>query len=200
MAEILAGKSGRDRLPRAGIEQVVADLRRVEGSAVDDLMQGGGLPQGGDAEVLRLPLGLQATKGLDDGPQHVLRAERPLGTGALVGDVVVELDQIHGIPPQPRQTCFHRADDGPAQVPHLSRWDLHLRPHVDIGSQFLQHLAQVALRLPIPIGWGRIEVVDACFHGSRHRAHAVFRLPADDQPADVPAAKAERRDAQSCLS
>src|SRR5215471_12677404 len=49
LLEILRGETRGKRRARAGIEQVVADLRGVQGAGVDDLLQGGRVAERGDA-------------------------------------------------------------------------------------------------------------------------------------------------------
>src|SRR5437764_12757209 len=90
--------------------------------------------------------------------------------------------------------------NGTAYVAHLPRGNTHLGADVDIGLKFVEHLAQVLLRLPIAIHGSRVEVINTGLNGPRHRTHAGTRLLTDDQATDVAAAKAECGNAQSGLA
>src|SRR5207237_10210953 len=90
--------------------------------------------------------------------------------------------------------------NGTAYVAHLPRGNTHLGADVDIGLEFVEHLAQVLLRLPIAIHGSRVEVINTGLNGPRHRTHAGMRLLTDDQATDVAAATAECGNAQSGLA
>ena len=75
IAVILRRIAGRNRRAGARVQEVVADLRRVEGARVDYPVQRGGLADGGDAEEPDLALRAQPLERRHDLVEHALGGE-----------------------------------------------------------------------------------------------------------------------------
>jgi hypothetical protein len=109
----------------------------------------------------------------------------------------VELEEIHALQPQAAQAGLQQARHRARHVPEVGGLQSELGAHVHAGLEAPEHLAEVLLRPPVPVGGGGVEVVDPQLHGARHRALALGQRAADDQPAHVAAAESQRRYAQT---
>src|ERR1700746_5803 len=78
--------------PGARIEQIVADLRSIERTRIDDLVQRRGVADRGDAVEADLALLAQAPEGRPDFAGYDLG--RHVAVAAVPGDMVVKLEQI----------------------------------------------------------------------------------------------------------
>ena len=87
--EVLGRKARWDGDARAGVEQVVADLRRVDRPGVDRPVQHGRLAERGDPAEPHLPLLAELLHGGHDLAQHVAEAQGA-GTARRL-DPIVEL-------------------------------------------------------------------------------------------------------------
>src|SRR5262249_28526994 len=197
-AEILGGKARRHRGPGARVEQVVADLCGVDRAAVDRLVERPGLAERGHTTEADPSLRAELLHGRNDLAQDVAHAERAAAARRL--DAVVELEQVDALPAEPLQARVERPRDRAGDVVQIRRIQAELGPDLHRRLERFQHLAQVALGLAVAVRRRRVEVVDAELHGPRDRVLALRDGAADEQPADVAAAEAERGDPEPRLA
>jgi insertion element IS1 protein InsB len=69
----------------------------------------------------------------------------------MVYDMIVELDHIHIVPTQARQTHLDRTSDSTLDVPQFLRAQPYFRANIDVRLEFVEYLAQVLLGLSIAV-------------------------------------------------
>ena len=189
-AEVLCGKARRQRVARARVQEVVADLGRASPPRSDHLVHRRGITEGRDAVEADLAVLDEPGHRREDDVAHVLGGERlarPLG-----GDAVVQLEQVDALSAQAAKTLFQAAGDGSSERGHGDIGNAHLRADENRRLQRAKRAAQVLLRLAVPVAGRGVEVVDAQLHGAGDSPLALGRRAADQQPADVAAAEPER--------
>ena len=125
IAEIMRRIPRRDRSPGARIEQVIADLRGIEGAGVDHPVERRGVADRGDPVEPGLALFAQPLERRHDLAEHDFRRE--IAFLAVEHDVVVQLEQIDLLALQPLQARLQRGRDrrrryGGARRPAPAPW------------------------------------------------------------------------------
>src|SRR5262249_8980469 len=197
-AEVLSRKSGGDRKARARVEQVVADLSRVERARFDRPVQRRRLAERGDAAEPDLSLLAELLHGGGDLPEDVGQAQGALAAHGL--DPVVELKEIAALHAEPREARIERARDRAWNVGQVRWVEAELRADIHPRAKGLQYLPKVPLGLAVSVRRRCVEVVDPELHRPGDAALALRRRSADDEPADVAAPEPERRYSQTRLA
>ncbi len=90
----------------ARVEQIVADLRGIEGARIDDAVEIPSRAEPGDAEEADLALLAQALERRHHLAQHDLGGERPLPS--VRRDPVVQLQEVDLVAAEPLQARLER--------------------------------------------------------------------------------------------
>src|SRR5262245_59481646 len=187
--EIMSVKAARQRGPRARIEQVVADLGRMEDARLDDAMDGRGVTEGGDPEEANLALPSQSIERRYDTLEHGCRVE-----GAAISRAgVVQLEEIHAVQTEPSEARFERFRDRVGDSAPVVELEAELGAEDDVRPEDPEHPPEILLGLAVSVRRGSIEIVDAELERASHGALLFGRGRAHHQPADVASAEPESR-------
>ena len=191
---------GAGRLGHLGrrVQQVVVGEHRVVLPAVDEpvhrrnvMVHRRKADEPGLVLVLHLPVGIQHR------PQHVVPGYRVRCLASLLGEPVVNVEDVHLVAAQPVQAAFHRAGHRCTHVVHF------VGPQPDLGGDdhllapAHQRFAQRLLGLPVPVGWSDIEERDAQLQRPVHRPDGFGLRGRAPHLADASAAEPGSRHPQT---
>src|SRR5262249_21683437 len=159
---------------RARIEDVVADLGRMEDAGIDHAMDGRRVPERSDPEEAYLAVLSQSLERRDDAFEHGRRVER----AAVRREQVVQLEEIHVVQTESPTARLQRFRDRAGDPPAILELETELGAEDDVRPQDPEHPAEVLLGLSVSVQGRRIEIVDAELERASHRALLLSRGPA----------------------
>jgi hypothetical protein len=192
LAIILRVRAGRQWGARARVQHVVADLRRIECTGGDYLMQGAGVADRGDAKEPGPALTAQGLEGGDDFVQHDADGERL--PSAIQRNRIVQLVEVDVITPEALQTGGHATGDRMGDVGLVTRPQAQFGAELNIRLEAAQHSAEIGLRLAVPVGGRRVEIGHARVQRPHHDLLLVGSTATHHQATDGAASQAERCD------
>src|SRR5207249_633679 len=194
-AEILRRKARGQRVRRARVQEIEADLRGLHDPCVEHLVQRRSLAERGHAVEADLARFDETNQRGHDGVAYVL--DRHAAAHALACDEVVALQQIYALEPESREALVERACDGRRQLRRRHVRHAELRTDIDARLERAQHAAEIRLRLAVAVERRGVEVIEAEVHGAGDGPLLLGGRAAHEQTAHVAAAEAENADAQS---
>ena len=161
-------------------------------------MEGLRVARGGDAGEPDLALPAQRLERRQNFVHHLPDTQR--GAAARGGDRVVAMQDVDRLPAEPPQAFLERLRNTVRDL-RSAGWKAHFRPHNRVlGLQLAEDATEVALRRPVPVLDGSIEVVHAGIERPADRAFLVGRIAPHHQPAHGAAAEAQDRKPQSAAA
>src|SRR3989442_9800783 len=190
--EVDARKRAFDLSARAGIQQVVEDLRRIDVARVEHAMERFGIAVRRDAEEPNLALALELLERGNHFAHDVVDADRAARRHGP--DRVVELQHVNARHAETAQARLARADHGATDIAEVLGTQPHLRADVDVEAELAQRLAEMLLGDAVAVARPCIALVDAALARARDRAPALRQRALDDETADVAAAEPQHGD------
>ena len=124
------------------------------------VIHGGKADEPGFASLLHLAVGVEHRA------EHVVAGQRVGNLASGCGEPVMDVENIHGVPPQTAQADVHGAANRAGYVVHFIGPQAHLGGDNDRFGPTLQRLAQRLLGLAVAVGRGHVEEGDAEVEGA----------------------------------